>query len=120
MNDQVYEKILTAPEIKQRTDLLLELLCERDDVMGEIAEKKREIKESNVSLSRLDARIWFLRNEVRTGKTFVSRQAEMPFTEGPHLADANGDPVDDPRDAPPKRSRKRKPEPSFHGDGPVD
>lgn len=108
MNDQPYiERQLTSGEIKSRTDTLLELLCERDDVLSAIDEKKREIKEIGVDKDRLEARIGQLRHEIRSGKVYEPRQLAMPAMQA-QLADEDGNPIDDPRDKPAKKRRRKE------------
>jgi len=107
---QFYERELTRLEIQQRKDLALDMMVERDDLVSAVDEKKREIKEIHVDLARLDARIAQLRREARIGKVFEPRQVTLGFgdahasvrplnTDGPTLGDADGNPVEDPRDA---------------------
>jgi hypothetical protein len=96
-DDKVYERTLSAAEVSQRKDDCFDLLTERDGVLSAIDERKREIKTLDLESKSLDARISVLRHEVRSGKTLVTRQQELPL-DRVTLGDVMGDPVEDPRD----------------------
>lgn len=99
MSEATYERILTLLEIHERRINRDELDDQLDGVRGEIAEKKREIKEAQVEEAWLDARIRQLRWEIKTGKVTLPRQATLPL-DRVTLGDVMGDPVEDPRDVP--------------------
>lgn len=96
-DDKVYERTLSAAEVSQRKDDCFDLLTERDGVLSAIDERKREIKTLDLEAKSLDARISVLRHEVRSGKTLVTRQQELPL-DHVTLGDVMGNPVEDPRD----------------------
>jgi len=93
-DDKVYERTLSVAEVSQRKDDCFDLLTERDGVLSAIDERKREIKTLDLESKSLDARISVLRHEVRSGKTLVTRQQELPL-DRVTLGDVMGDPVED-------------------------
>ena len=83
MNDSPFiERILTEAEVHERRVLLEQFLDEQDDLAGAIDEKRREIKEHNVSIERVTWRVRQLRTEIRT--RIVNDPAPPPQQHLPH------------------------------------
>lgn len=76
---QYYERQLSATEVEQRKDLALDLMSERDDILAEIDEKRRQIRALNVSRKKLEVRVAQVRREARSGKALEPRQTELPI-----------------------------------------
>lgn len=122
---ELVERELSRAEIEARKNNLLDLLGERDSAQSTIDEHKREIKEQKIEVARLDARLSQLRDEIRTGKVLEARslQPDLPGVTLRPLpmkdetdpeypvqhADAEGNPVADPRElAPEPKARNRR------------
>lgn len=82
-HSQFTERPLSDAEVQDRRMMLEHFLDEQDDLTGEIAEKKREIKESNVAIERVTARVRQLRHEIRN--RMVLDAAPVPQQTLPHV-----------------------------------
>lgn len=108
MNESPFiERRLTALEIHDRRLNVESLLDEKDRLDDEIDEQKRTIKDNKVEIDRIEFRVRELRKEIRQGFVLEPRQIGMSFVgsaplrnDGPTLSDRDGNPVDDPREAP--------------------
>lgn len=121
------DRELSRAEIEARKEDVLSLLGEREDMQSQVDEHKREIKETKVDIARLDSRIWQLRGEIRSGKVREARdtQTSLEFEDVRHsdtlverpvdpefpvqYADADGNPLPDPREPPPEPAPERRP-----------
>lgn len=120
------DRELSRAEIEARKEDVFALLGEREDMQSQVDEHKREIKETKVDIARLDSRIWQLRGEIRSGKVREARdtQTSLEFQDVRHSdklverpvdpefpvqhADADGNPLPDPREPPPPERKPRK------------
>lgn len=75
------ERDLTPAEIEERTALRDQLDDERDDLIGAVEQRRREIRGFNASRKRLESRIRDVRRELRSGKVQESRQMGLALDE---------------------------------------
>lgn len=91
MDPQYYERELTLDEIKQRTDLALQLMNDRDCFAVSIDDARREIRRYKTEQRQLDVQVSGLRREISSGKALIPRQSELPIDLGvpaePELTD---------------------------------
>ena len=79
MIDDTYERALDQWEIEERKNKALELMEEHDGIGSTIEQHQRQIRTLKLRQSTVDSRVRLLRHEVRSGKTLVDRQAELPL-----------------------------------------
>lgn len=82
-----YERDLTPAEIEQRKKLRDKLDDERDDLLGAVEQRRREIRALNASRKKIEARILDIRREIRSGTVLESRQVKLAFPEPPEPDD---------------------------------
>lgn len=79
--DDTYERALEPWEIEERKNKALELMEEQDGLGSTVEQHKRQIRTLKLRQSTVESRIRLLRHEVRSGKTLVDRQAELPYAD---------------------------------------
>lgn len=79
--EDTYERALEPWEIEERKNKALELMEEHDGLGSTIEQHKRQVRTLKLRQSTVDSRIRLLRHEVRSGKTLVDRQAELPYAD---------------------------------------
>jgi hypothetical protein len=80
------DRALTPPEITDRTDVLLSLLDDQDQIRYRIRASRDELREWRVEARNLAARIDQVRQEIRSGVVVESAQPELPHMERPHVS----------------------------------
>lgn len=68
---------LTSAQIHERRLKLEQELDEQDKLTGDVASKKLEIKDTNVAIERVTARVRQLRSEIRLGYVMEAREAQL-------------------------------------------
>lgn len=109
METQYWERPLTAGEIADRTKHLIEMLSDAETLDGIIEDHKRSVRAYDVKKKGLEFQIGTTRREIQRGFVYEPRQVKINFVdpETPEtptgdivpgtLADADGNPVADPR-----------------------
>ena len=77
------ERSLTPPEVEQRTQVLLGLLDEQDEIRRRVRASRDELREWRVEARKLATQIDEVRQEIRTGIVTESAQPELPHMQAP-------------------------------------
>jgi hypothetical protein len=79
------ERSLTPPEVDERTQVLLALLDEQDEIRRRVRASRDELREWRVEARKLATQIDEVRQEIRTGIVTEPAQMKLPHTEPVHV-----------------------------------
>ncbi len=80
------ERSLTPPEVDERTQVLLALLDEQDEIRRRVRASRDELREWRVEARKLATQIDEVRQEIRTGIVTESAQPSLPHMDPPKPA----------------------------------